>query len=495
MSRIKKLVVLFILVLSVVSVFYVQYCYAGRQNDENQQAYDIYSNQRAIQFAGTNKVLKDLLVYGSQTGYSFVVNKEGKAGSLINGEEDWHIEDIYGNWKVTRLIGLQSGSKDLWTYGNQIGRSFKISEDKIVDSQLRGDRMQEFYSPTCYSMDILRYEENDVDVSAREDCAHFQIETGIILSEAGISDSLIFQGIFYALGRQSEDIGERDYFMAHKFEVFSYSRDNKDMLVMQLPVGVYLLERYRTQEKADRPDGLWMVESLVSRGGGELWGIDFFDRYGECIDISEGYVEKDGNRSPVKWSVKEVNKENFENRYGIKEGLGLENETIKVWYGDGAEDFSAIVIPVNEQEIIYKIGEEWYKLHKVESYDGKVTDELDILQGEWKFVQLLASEDVNEENELQSDYKAWWYGYLLRLDESSYADGAGSDWIIEEYDADAFYDEYDVPSSVVNVLNGMETVHAAFRSSDGVEEIYIILDSDTMIRERNGLWYKIVRIS
>lgn len=410
-------------------------------------------------------------------------------------DENWQVDDIYGYWKVTRLIGLWTGSKDLWTYGNQVGRSFRISEDKIVDSQIRGDVMQELYSPACYSMDILRYEEKNIDVSTRENVADFQVKEGIILSQVGIFDSSIFQCTFYAAGREFEDINEKDFFMADDFEVFSYNRDNKDMLVISLPIGDYLLERFKTQEKMDRPDGLWMVECLVSRGNGELWGIDFFDQYGQCIDISAEYIEEDGKQNQIKWSTKEVDKESFENQYGIKEGLGLENESIQVWYGEGMDDYSAIVIPVNEQEIIYQIEEEWFKLHRVESYAETISDELEILQGNWKFVQLLASENVDEEAELHADYKAWWYGWLLTSDESMYVEGASSDWTIEEYDADIFYEEYDVPLNVVNALNGIDKVHVALRTFNGLEEIYIILNADTMIRERNGLWYKVVRIN
>lgn len=410
-------------------------------------------------------------------------------------DENWHIDDIYGEWKVTRLIGLWQGSKDLWTYGNQVGRSFKISEDKIVDSQIRGDVMQELYSPPCYSMDILRYEENDIDVSTRENLVHFQISEDIILYEAGILDSSIFKCTFYAADREAEDIREKDFFMSDELEVFSYSRDNKDMLVISLPVGHYLLERYQMQEKTDKLTGLWMVESLVSRGNGELWGIDFFDMYGKCIDISAEYIDEGGTRKQIKWRTKEVDKGNFENQYGIKEGLGLENETIQIWYGEGMEDNSAIVIPINEQEIIYQIGEEWFKLHRVEQYTETITDEPEILQGNWKFVQLLASENVDEEVEQQADYKAWWYGCLLMFDNSRYEEGTISDWIIEEYDADIFYDKYCVPLNVVNILNDIDTVHVALRTFNGLEEIYIILSDDTMIRARNGLWYKIVRIN
>lgn len=48
--------------------------------------------------------------------------------------EPWKIEDVYGSWKVTRLIGGYKGTKGDLLYGNHIGRTFTITNENIIDS-------------------------------------------------------------------------------------------------------------------------------------------------------------------------------------------------------------------------------------------------------------------------------------------------------------------------------------------------------------------------
>ena len=126
--------------------------------------------------------------------------------TCITKSEFWKIEDVYGSWKVTRLIGAYKGTKGDLLYGDHIGRTFTITNENIIDSSGLESTIEEADGQICYSMQILKQDECVIDVSKQENLKDFQIESGIILCDAGIKENSISQYIFYAENREFNDI-------------------------------------------------------------------------------------------------------------------------------------------------------------------------------------------------------------------------------------------------------------------------------------------------
>lgn len=200
--------------------------------------------------------------------------------------------------------------------------------------------------------------------------------------------------------------------MASEFEVLSYRQEDKDKLIVDLPMGFYVLERFKKQEKGEIPYGLWMVENLISRGREEKYGIAFYDYYGKCFDIAENYViDDEGKETEINWKKTLVSKDTFEQEYGIHEGLGLEDDELEVWYGMGKDNNVIQLIPINSNEIIMPLEGQWFLLTKIPQYEEPLEKCETVLNGDWKITQLIGIGNVNPDLEIcgRSDYKAWWY--------------------------------------------------------------------------------------
>lgn len=353
--------------------------------------------------------------------------------------EPWKIEDVYGSWKVTRLIGAYKGTKGNLLYGNHIGRTFTITNENIMDSFGLESAIEEADGQICYSMQILKQDENVIDISKQENLQEFQIESGIILYYAGIKENSISQYTFYAEHSEPNDAESeivRDYHMAPEFEVFSYSQKDKDKLIVSLPIGFYLLERFKKQEKVENPYGFWMIENLISRGNSEKGGIDFYNYYGQCFELSEGYAGCCGKTgTEVIWEKDLVFREAFEKKNNIQEGLGLENDKLGI---------------------------------------GHV--------------------DENKELWGREDYIAWWYTRSVTLDHEMYVEDAVTDWESASYTASEFYRKFEVPENMTYLFKDDDVLHIGIPKIYGIEEVYVLINKDTLIRGRNGLWYKLERV-
>lgn len=75
-----------------------------------------------------------------------------------------------------------------------------------------------------------------------------------------------------------------------------------------------------------------------------------------------------------------------------------------------------------------------------------------------------------------------------------YAENAVTDWKIREYDALTFFQEFNVPKNITRLFNSDDILHVGIRKSYDVGEMYIVINENTLIRERNGLWYKLERM-
>ena len=415
---------------------------------------------------------------------------------IINREQEaiWRPEDVYGNWKVTRLIGAYKSTKGDLSYGTNIGRSFSITDESIIDSTGLQDAVEEADEQRCYSMKVLKQEEHIIDISKQENIKKFQLKNGIILSYAGIEDNIISQYVFYSDNGEFND----DYHMAPELEVFSYSQNDKDKLIVSLPMGFYLLERFKEQKKVENPYGFWMIESLISKGNSKKKGIEFFDYYGQCFEIAEEYVEYYGKiEMEIKWEKDLISKVDYERKYQIKEGLGLENDELEIWCGTGKNNFTLQLIPVTYDEIIVLWENQWFLVSRLPQYEEPAENIEAILNGNWKIVQLLGMGYVDETMEIcgREDYKAWWYTQSVTFDQTLYAENAVTDWEILTCTALEFDEKFDVPENITYLFKENDMLHLGIREVRGMEEIYIVLDKDTLFRGRNGLWYELKRVS
>ncbi len=413
-----------------------------------------------------------------------------------NYNQYWNIDNVYGKWKVTRLIGAYKGTKGDMPYGSNVGRSFIITNENIIDSTTRQYAIEESAEQRCFNMKVLCQTENVFDVSKQNSLKKFQMNNGIVLWSSGITDSIISQYVFYSADNEFSD-QNINYCMASEFEVFSYKQDDRDKLIIELPMGYYLLERFKKQKRNNIPYGLWMVENLISRGQGEKYGIDFYDYYGKCFEIAEDYIiDDEKTKTEINWEKGMVSKDDFEKEYGIYEGLGLENDELEIWYGKGSNNYAIQLIPIDHDEIIMPLEGQWFLLTKVIQYEEPVEKCEEILRGDWKITQLIGIKDVNPDMEIwgRSDYKTWWYTQSVTFNVDMYAENAVTDWEIRKYDAKTFFQEFNVPENLIHMFGDDDILHIGMRKVYDVDEIYILISEDTLIRGRNGLWYKLERM-
>ena len=407
----------------------------------------------------------------------------------VKGNNLWDVDDVYGNWKVARVIYAAKSGYGSLELGNEIGRSFCISEQTITDSKPRDAEMKKLKVP-YYDMHILRCEKSEYDVTESEILAEFNWRNNIILSKAGITDTLIPEFVFYAETNKTED---NDSYVS-LLRLFPYQSDNKDMLVMELPYGSYVLERNSVQKKTCNLWGKWRVEELVSRGTGENVGIDFTEEYGSIYQIAKNRLRLQDEEWEISVTKESVDRRNYEQTNGIKEGLGIDNKKIIIINVKMSNGCSIEIIPINGDEIIAQIGNQWFRLRRLKEYREPSFAEEEVLTGIWKPVLLLEEEKVDPKSEaLTYDNLFWWYGNWVMLEADAYSVEV-SDWKTEKILAGDFKDKYDVPVNVMGMFDESDILHVAAREVDHVEEIYIILERDRMIRGRNGLWFELKKI-
>lgn len=409
--------------------------------------------------------------------------------SFYRDKDSFEINDVYGNWKVTRVIYQAKGGFGALPLGNEIGRSFSISEDKIKDSKQYDTAVLE--KQVCYDIDILQCEEKKCDLSDGETLVDFQLDNNIVLSKAGIADTVITEYTFYAY---KEGLKEGDYFYAPEMTVFPYKRNNKDILVKKFHYGSYILERYKNQIKTGDLQGKWMVEGLVSRGRGEKEGIDFIENYGKVYQFVDDMLKYADSEYEVSYEKEIVDREEYERINGISEGLGIENEEIYIFHVKLPGNRDVEVIPINDNEIITQIGEQWFCLKRIKDYIEPAVYDESILNGEWKPTLLMSIGDVDPEMEA-NNYSSplYWYGNSVTMNTDFYAVSV-SEWKTENIQAKNFQEKFKVPQNVMELFSDTDMLHTAFRTVGQAEEIYIILDSSTMLRGRNGLWFKLEKI-
>lgn len=385
----------------------------------------------------------------------------------------WQESNIYGKWKCVRLVADTGHSYGWLPLGNEIGRTLTITETQVIDS--KDIKQAEEEQTTTYDMEIA-----SLEMTIPEDWVEIQLWWHIGLDNAGMSGERIYQ---YDIKGPCEQ-----YAWFNGLTAYSYDDLNPDKLLVPVHYAMYLFERYVEQCNGSTPYGKWYVERLTSRGEGEAYGIDFFQKYGNCYEITKKGIRegKEKEDTDYTWEHSRVDREQFETENNIVEGLGLENEEIEVWYGNGADGSQKVIIPIDGERIIMEIDSQWFILQKVREYKKLSEFSVDELWGtDWKYVQLLNIGEVDEE-EAVGYYAGTVHFYT---DPIYYSDGKVPEWVMTDYTAGELKQELDTPEYFDFIFENTDKIHMVEGEINGEIFTYVMLDSDTMLRYHNGLWY------
>ena len=395
----------------------------------------------------------------------------------------WKESDIYGKWKNVRLLATSGHSYGWLPLGNEIGRTLTITEEQVIDS--KDIKQAEEEQQTTYDMKIA-----SMEMTIPDDWVEIQLGYMIILDYAGVSGERIYQYDIKGPCKQ--------YQWFNGLTAYSYDESDPDKIMVHIHDGMYLMERYAEQRKGSTPYGKWYVARLTSRGEGEGYGIDFFQKYGKCYEITETGVRegKKEEGTDYTWECSRVDREQFEAGNHIVEGLGLENRKIGIWYGNGTDGSRKVIIPIDGERIIMEIDSQWFVLEKVPEYKGLTGFTVDELWGtDWKYVQLLSIGEVDGEKEgwngQEEEIPVSYYAGIAHFytDPIYYLDGKLPEWEMKDYTAGEFKQEQDTPEYFDIVFEDTDEIHVVKGEINGKKVTYVMLDSDTMLRYSNGLWY------
>ena len=92
-----------------------------------------------------------------------------------------------------------------------------------------------------------------------------------------------------------------------------------------------------------------------------------------------------------------------------------------------------------------------------------------------------------QEEEIPVNY----YGGIAYFytDPTYYLDGKLPEWEMKDYTAGEFKQEQDTPEYFDLVFEDTDEIHVVKGEINGKKVTYVMLDSDTMLRYSNGLWY------
>ena len=380
----------------------------------------------------------------------------------------WTINDVCGQWKVTRLIYKSKGSYGNIPLGNEIGRSFTISKNQIIDSRSEIGR-----SFTISESQVIDSRAEEMSLKRAG-------------ASAGIPDGKIQEFIFYS------DTSEQE--TPKEFSVFTYDYQDKSKLVVWLHGDYYLLERFVNTAKIDDLYGKWYVESMVSRGGGEQEGIQFYKIYGKCYELAKNSLKigMDERIQDIDWRIQKTDRLIFEEENRILEGLGVLDEEIEVWYALKEKEQLLCVIPINNNEIIVRSGEQWFRLCRMDKYIEPSINWETQLSGEWKFTQFLALEDDKAEDE-QAISECYTKSIML-LDIGEYVEGAVTDWEIEAGTVDDLDQNVRQSEYFEYFFSKDDVIHTASRKVYGQEETFVIINNNRMIYSGNGVCFIIEKV-
>lgn len=109
----------------------------------------------------------------------------------------------------------------------------------------------------------------------------------------------------------------------------------------------------------------------------------------------------------------------------------------------------------------------------------------ELWETDWKYVQLLSIGEVDEEKAV-SFYAGTVHFYTNPI---YYSDGKVPEWVMTDCTAGELKQELDTPEYFDFIFEDTDKIHVVEGEIDGDIFTYVMLDSDTMLRYRNGLWY------
>lgn len=402
----------------------------------------------------------------------------GILASCFYSGRRWTVNDIYGQWKASRLIYRTQGSYGCVLTGNEIGRSFTISENQIIDS--RSEEMCTLIGQYSLNMVCTSIEEKEY-----ADHAAFREEGKVSLKaegrSAGIPDGKIKEFTFFETTAGG-----------YEFSVFTYDYRDKDKLVLELQGDYYLLERFKRTQKIDNPYGKWYVESMVSRGRGEQEGIQFFKEYGKCYELEENLLRIGaGERiQDINWHIKKTDRLSFERENGIVEGLGILDKEIYVWTCQKGEKQLLCMIPINKDEIIVQNNEQWFRLHRLDKYAEPAVNWENQLCGEWKFTQCLSCGEESAEDQEINEY----YTKTIEMDAERYIKGAVTEWETEACTVSELNKKIGSSEYLEYFFHDDDIIHLARRKVYGTEQVFIVISPKRMIYSSNGVLFIIENV-
>lgn len=236
--------------------------------------------------------------------------------------------------------------------------------------------------------------------------------------------------------------------------------------------------------------GEWLIDYMVSEKEGVIRpNLDYIENYGQIYAFMPRRVGINEQEFPASYTSHKVNRINFEQENHIREGLGVKNKKITLVEVECKEQENLMVIPLNKQELLIYVQGRWYHAQKLQKRAPYAISDTYFL-GAWKPVQLLYIENRNNE-ESYIDGPLYPYGDLYSFSVWDYVE-------TNKCNASEMIEQMEIPVNIQKMLNVDNTYWTAWRYTKmwgkRRKEQFIVLDEETMIVKREGLWYLLKRV-
>ena len=294
-----------------------------------------------------------------------------KGNEKVNAE-DTNFKYLEGQWKITEYLTSRKMRPDYDIYEHYLGRSIVIEPNRIITSI--------GYWPNEVGYSIQQYRCIDVDVvNAYEYGGENRLEEPWV-ERWGQQDIVI---VSYYMPEEA----------SRKFRLII--TDDGEVLCGYMN-NIFYLEKYKnaiTDLKMEQLYGKWEVKRLVSYQDGwkgnnavlnrqhnvneykEEEGAYFHPQeyIGNNVEITSGnfviYQNEDllEKYNVNKYSVSIVDKYDYQNKKGIHDELGIENDKIQVFSGNDCNGlWDGDIVVIDESEIIIKLYQGWYLPERIQ---------------------------------------------------------------------------------------------------------------------------------
>lgn len=390
---------------------------------------------------------------------------------------------LLGDWKVTRVVqGDYKSCRRKQYLGSEIGRCISITSDSISDSRTLDEAKQD--PQVIYDFSYEKYDILEWDLTNEEKEHEFRVKYWWAPIDLGFSVDKMYEYRFYA-----KEESKRDIFYITDFEVLWFEQEGKEYLIQWFPGGYYILERVKCQ-KTTKIWGEWLIDYMVSEKEGVIRpNLDYIEEYGQVYTFMSRRVGINEQEFQASYTSHKVNRINFEKENHIREGLGVKNKKITLVEVECKERENLMVIPLNKQELLIYVQGRWYHAQKLQkSTPYEIADTYFL--GVWKPVQLLYVENKNDQEN--------WEGKPLQPYGDLYLFSVWDYVETNKCNASEMIEQMEIPVNIQKMLNVDDTYWTAWRYTkmwgERRKEQFIVLDEETMIVKREGLWYLLKRV-